>query len=56
LAGAADAPDLAGYALSAVVKEYRHVLAELTTAPGARGLVDDDLDAELRRLLHGGSL
>ena len=38
------------------VKEYRAVLADLTTAPGLRGLVDDDeLDVELRRLLRGGA-
>jgi hypothetical protein len=55
LASAADDKSLAGYALAAVVKEYRNVLADLTTAPGLRDLVDDDLDTELRRLLRGNT-
>ena len=45
--------DSASYPLPGMSRELRAVITELTTAPGARGLVDDELDVELRRLLHG---
>jgi hypothetical protein len=46
--------DSASYALPGMSRELRAVITELTTAPGARGLVDDDLDDELTRLFYRG--